>query len=257
MRRERSQQIAEPRKAPEDLQRKGGALFVVGVPIGHPDDITVRGLRVLREATLIASEDPVATQRLLAHHRIQAIVTSYGPANIKAKVALLIHRLLDGARVALVSDSGSPVIADPGQLLVSAARSRGIPVFSLPGPSALTATLSVSGFSGDSFSFSGLLPEKKSPLEQCLANILKRPEQTVAFCSARSLNMIVDVIKRLASRRTIVLACDLTKPEEVVIRGTAHQVQKILAERPAAQEITLMIAGRTAQRKNRKKKPPS
>lgn len=221
----------------------------MGVPIGHPDDITVRGLRLLREATLIASEDPAATQQLLAHHRIKATVTSYGPVNIKGKVALLIHRLLKGARVALVSDSGSPVIADPGHLLISAARSRGIPVLSLPGPSALTAALSVSGLPGDSFSFPGLLPEKRSSLEHCLTGILKRPEQTVAFCTAPSLGMILDVIKRLAPRRTIVLACDLTKPEEIVPRGTAHQVQKRLAERPAAQKVTLIIAGRTAQRK--------
>ncbi len=229
-----------------------GTLYVVCVPIGHPDDITLRGLRVLREVGLIASEDPVSTQRLLAQHHIHGTVTSYGPRNIQEKVAVLIDRLLNGTCVALIADSGAPVIADPGHRLISAAHARGIRVLSIPGASALTAALSVSGFSGDSFFFLGLLPETQSALKHRLPHILTRREQTVAFCAVRFLPTILDMVKRLAPRRTIALACDLTTPDEIIMRGTAHQVQRMLAERPATQNVTLMFSGKTERAGKRK-----
>jgi 16S rRNA (cytidine1402-2'-O)-methyltransferase len=216
----------------------------VSVPIGHPDDITLRALRVLREATLIASEDPGATQALLGHHRIPTAVTSYGPANIKEKVALLIHRLLKGARIAIVADSGSPVIADPGQLLISKARTHGIEILSIPGPSALTAAFSSSGFSGDSFFFQGSLPDTKAALKRCLVRIVMRAEHTVAFCASNSLPIILETIKQLAPRRFLVLASDLTKPGESVIRGTAQQIHRLLSKRPAPQDVTIIVAGK-------------
>jgi 16S rRNA (cytidine1402-2'-O)-methyltransferase len=178
----------------------------------------------------------------LDEHAIHATVTSYGPRNIREKVCVLIDRLLNGAGIALVSDSGTPVIADPGYRLISAAQAHGIEVLSIPGASALTAALSVSGFSGDSFFFPGVLPETRSGLKQRLTHLLRRREQTVAFCAAGSLAVIVDMMKSLAPRRTIALACDLTKPNEIVLRGTAHQVQKMLAERPAIQEVTLILS---------------
>ena len=233
-------------------QSRPGTLYVVCVPIGHPDDITLRGLRVLREVGLIASEDPASTQRLLAQHSIQGTVTSYGPRNIQEKAAVLIDRLLNGTCVALIADSGAPVIADPGHRLISAAHAHGIRVLSIPGASALTAALSVSGFSGDSFFFLGVLPETQSALKHRLRHLLMRREQTVAFCPARSLPTILDMMKRLAPRRTIALACDLTTPDEIVMRGTAHQVQRRLADRSAAQNVTLMFSGRTERAGKRK-----
>jgi 16S rRNA (cytidine1402-2'-O)-methyltransferase len=245
MRTERSQQIAEQSVVLHRGKSRPGTLYVVCVPIGDPDDITVRGLRVLREVSLIASEDPASTQQLLAQHGIQGTVTSYGPRNISEKVAVLIGRLLNGARVALISDSGAPVIADPGHRLISAAHSHGIQVLSIPGASALTAALSVSGFPADSFYFLGALPEATSPLKQRLSHLLMRPEQTVAFCTPRSLPTILDLMKRLAPRRTLALACDLTTQDEVVLRGTAHQIHRMLAKRPGIQEVTLMLSGKT------------
>lgn len=224
-----------------------GALYVVCVPIGHPDDITLRALRVLREVSLVASEDPASTQRLLDKHAIQGTVTSYGPLNIQEKVTVLIDRLLNGSDIALLSDNGAPVIVDPGHRLISAAHLHGIQVFSIPGPSAITAALSVSGFSVDSFLFTGVLPETRSALRRRLLHVLMRREQTVAFCEARSLTVILDMLKRLAPRRTIALTCDLTTPNEIVLRGTAHQVQKMVAERPAIQDVTLILSGGTGR----------
>src|SRR5512139_43653 len=123
-----------------------GTLYVVAVPIGHPDDVTVRALRILGKVDIIASEDPHLTQQLLMHHGIQATVTSYGPRNLKEKAAVLLYRLQRGIDVALVSDRGSPLVADPGHLLVAAAHSRGIPVVPVPGPSAIIAALTAAGF---------------------------------------------------------------------------------------------------------------
>ncbi|HKP00600.1 MAG TPA: SAM-dependent methyltransferase, partial [Nitrospiraceae bacterium] len=116
-----------------------GTLYVVSTPIGNPDDMTLRALATLRHVTVIASEDPRTTQALLAHHGITATVTSYGPSNLHEKMQLLLYRLMQGQDVALVSDNGTPVIYDPGSLLVAAAHRAGIPVKAVPGPSTITA----------------------------------------------------------------------------------------------------------------------
>lgn len=226
-----------------DRPPKPGILYVVGVPIGHFDDMTLRAIQVLRKADLIASEDPVATQRLLSHHGIDAALTSYGPTNLKEKVAVLLHRLQRGAHIALVSDCGSPVIADPGCFLVDSAHSHGIQVISVPGPSALTAAVAVAGLSCDSFFFQGQLPETESRTKRCLANRLKCRTPTVAFCTPTSLALALKTIAEVAPRRFIVLACDLTKPEELIIRGTARQIQQRLDNIPATQDVTLIFTG--------------
>ena len=218
------------------------ALFVVGVPIGHPDDMTIRALRALRQADVIVSEDPAATQRLLSHHGIDRPLTSYGPTNVREKVAVLIHRLQRGARIAIVSDCGSPVIADPGCLLVAAAHSHNIRVISVPGPSALTAAVAASGLSGDSFFFQGRLPEAKSLLKRCLTNLLTKHIPTVAFCSQKSLTLALMAIAEIAPQRRIVLACDITKPHEMIIRGSARQAQRIVLDRAQTiQDVTLIL----------------
>lgn len=213
--------------------------------------MTLRALRVLREVDLIASEDPVATHLLLSHHGIEATVTSYGPANLKEKVAVLIHRLRRGAQVAIVSDCGSPVISDPGCLLVAAAHSHGIQVMSVPGPSALPAAVAVTGLSGDSFFFQGRLPETKTAVKRCLARALKNPETTVIFCTSESLRIAVDRMAQVAPRRSIVLVCDMTRPEETIVRGTPRQIQKLLDKLPAAQDVTIIITGRSMSKKRK------
>ncbi|MBH0196327.1 MAG: 16S rRNA (cytidine(1402)-2'-O)-methyltransferase, partial [Nitrospira sp.] len=118
-----------------DPPPKPGVLFLVAVPIGNMDDLTLRAIRILHDADLIASEDPGKTRQLLSHHGIDTTLTSYGPTNIEEKAAVLIDRLHRGAHIALVSDCGSPVIADPGALLVASAYAHGIQVISIPGPS--------------------------------------------------------------------------------------------------------------------------
>ena len=260
MRREQSQETTARSGTYPGPPGKTGTLSIVGVPIGHSDDLTVRALRTLAEADVIASEDPAATQGLLAHHGLTANITSYGPSNIKEKVAVLTHRLREGAHVALVSDTGSPVIADPGSLLVESAHAHGIHVVSVPGPSALTAAVAAAGLSSSSFFFEGRLSETKSGVRRQLQTRLQDKTPTVAFCSARSLVFAVRTLAAFAPRRRIALVCDLTKPDERIIQGTAEHVLKQLDDAVTAQDITLIVKGGgswtrnktgSAKRKNR------
>ena len=222
---------------------RSGTLYLVAVPIGHPDDVTVRAIRILGQVGLIASEDPKVTQQLLTHHDIQATVTSYGPRNLKEKAAVLLQRLQQGIDVAFVSDCGSPLIADPGQFLVAAAHRHAIPVVPVPGPSAIIAALTAAGFSCDSFSFLGHLPSTPSRIAPYLIDSLRRKGPTVAFCTGTEVSRILKTLRGISPRRSVAVAYDLTKPNEHIIRGTACEVRERL--RPSrGREVTLVLAGK-------------
>lgn len=239
----RSQQNLSARTVQETGLARSGRLYVVAVPIGHPDDFTVRAIRILKTVDIIASEDPQATQRLLAHHQIRGRVISYGPWNLKEKVRVLLQHLQQGTDVALVSDCGSPLIADPGHLLVAAAHAHHIPVVPVPGPSAVIAALSTTGFPCDSFFFLGHLPNNPTRIIRCLADALKRDVPTMVFCTATSVGYALHTLIRIAPRRRIVLACDLTQANERILWGTARRVSQGLS-RFLSQDMTLIVAGK-------------
>jgi 16S rRNA (cytidine1402-2'-O)-methyltransferase len=231
-------------------QARTGILYLVAVPIGHFDDITLRACQILRDADLIASENPAATRLLLSHHGIDATLTSYGPANIREKAALLIDRLQRGAHIALVSDCGSPVVADPGSLLVASAHAHGIRVVSVPGPSALTASVVAAGLASDTFVFLGQLPETQLEMNRRLSNHLAGKVSAVAFCTANSLVLALNRVADIAPRRRIMLACDLTKPSERIVQGTALQIRQALDKVQGAQDITFILTGGAARETN-------
>ncbi len=244
MQQERSQQTAGTDMTSGTPSSKLGVLFLVAVPIGNVDDLTLRAIRILREADLIASEDPQKTRRLLSHHGINATLTSYGPVHIEEKVAILLDRLHRGAQIALVSDCGSPVIADPGALLVANAHAQGIRVISVPGPSALTAAVAAAGLPCNGFAFLGQLPETRAGIRRCLSTHPIGTIAAVAFCTGTSLALALDIIAEVAPQCSIVLACDLTKLNEQTILGTAFQVRQALKNLPMAQDITLILTGK-------------
>ena len=221
-----------------------GVLYVIGMPIGHPDDITIRAVRILRTIDVVASEDPSVTLPLLTWHRIRATLTSYGPRGIKEKVAVLIDRLQQGAHIALVSDCGSPVISDPGHLLVQAARAHGIRVLSVPGPSALTAAMSVAGISADAFYFHGNLPSSSAALRRAISQLLGFQAPTISFVPAAAASNVLRLLAELAPRRSIVFACNLTGLDEWIARGTPSRVQRMLTEAPHLDKLTLIVRGR-------------
>ncbi len=221
-----------------------GVLYLVATPIGNLEDITLRALRVLREADLIACEDTRQTRKLLGHYGISRSLVSYHEHNERRRAGELLARLKAGANVALVSDAGTPLISDPGHRLVEAARDAGIPVVPVPGPSALVAALTASGLPADAFHFAGFLPAKRSERLRTLASLRNEPA-TLVFYEAphRILETLADLEETFGPRR-MVLARELTKVHEEFLRGTATQIRQALSGRPSIRgEITLVVEG--------------
>lgn len=231
------------------FMQQPGTLFIVGVPIGHPDDITIRALQILRQANIVVSEDPAVTQALLQHHGLSAVLTSYGPRHLKEKVSVLIDRLQQGASVALISDCGSPVISDPGSLLIDAAHRQDIPVCSVPGPSAVIAAIAASGWSGDSFFFQGQLPEGTAQIKRWITATLKQSVHSIFFCPSEFLTEVVETLEKLNKNRYIIAACDLTTSREVILRGTAGQVRKLIEEMSPPEAVTIILQGQRSGKK--------
>ena len=236
-----------------------GTLYIVATPIGNLEDITLRALRVLREADLIACEDTRQTRKLLDHFGISKPLVSYHEHNELARAAELVERLEAGANIALVSDAGTPLISDPGYRLVAAAIAAGIPVVPIPGPSAALSALAGSGLATDAFRFCGFLPPKASQRRKTL-EALQEERCTLIFYEAphRILEALEDVEAVMGSR-PVVVARELTKLHEEFLRGTAAEVRAQLAARPSVKgEITLLIgaakAGRAPIRSAPKKK---
>ncbi|MFQ5613372.1 MAG: 16S rRNA (cytidine(1402)-2'-O)-methyltransferase [Anaerolineae bacterium] len=222
-----------------------GTLYLVGTPIGNLEDITLRALRVLRQADLIACEDTRHTGRLLAHYGIERPLLSYfdaardKPARIKRILAAL-----ERGDVALVSDAGTPGLSDPGYELVQAALARGIEVVSIPGPSALTAALSASGLPTGRFLFVGFLPRKRGERRQVLAEVKDRRETLVFFEAPHRLRgALADATDILGPERRVALCRELTKRFEEVWRGTLAEAQAVWGEREPRGEFTLVVGG--------------
>jgi 16S rRNA (cytidine1402-2'-O)-methyltransferase len=224
-----------------------GTLYIVATPIGNLEDITLRALRILREADLIACEDTRQTRKLLDHAGISKPTVSYHDHNEAERTAELIAKLEGGAKIALVSDAGTPLISDPGYRLVEAAIEAGIPVEPIPGPCAAVAALSASGLPPDSFRFCGFLPPRSSPRRKLLGE-LTGETCTLIFYEAphRILDALEDIEAVMGARR-VVVAREITKLHEEFLRGTAAEVRAKLSQRAVVRgEITILIGKQEA-----------
>ena len=222
-----------------------GVLYVVATPIGNLEDVTLRALRVLREVDLIAAEDTRHTRVLLAHHGISRPLISYYDAVERARAPRIVERLKAGARVALVSDAGTPGIADPGYHLVRGALAAGVPVVPVPGPSAVMALVSVAGLAAERFVFEGFLPSRPGPRAERLAALAREPRAIVFFEAGRRLAAFLAAAHAALGEREAAVARELTKRHEEVLRGTLAE----LAERVAAMgrvrgEVTILVGAR-------------
>ena len=197
-----------------------GTLFVVATPIGNLEDVTFRALRVLREVALIAAEDTRRTNRLLQHYSISTPTTSLHEHNEHAKVPLLLGRLQKGESIAIVSDAGTPLIADPGARLVAAAHQASVRVEPVPGPSAVMAALSTSGFELNQFVFLGFPPPKGKSRVDWFAR-LRAESRTLVIYEAphRIRDTLSDLLDNLGDRPTL-LARELTKLHETLVVTT-------------------------------------
>jgi 16S rRNA (cytidine1402-2'-O)-methyltransferase len=217
------------------------ALYVVATPIGNLEDVTLRALRVLREVSLIAAEDTRTTRKLLARHGIRARLVSYNEHNKAARRPQLLAALRDGD-VALVSEGGTPVISDPGQDLVTAALEAGFTVTPIPGPSAVTAALAVSGLSTRQFTYLGFLPRRAGERRRLFASLRDDPRTIVAFESPhRLLRSLSDMHAEWGDRR-IAVCRELTKLFEEVFRASISEALEHFADRPRG-EFTLVVEG--------------
>jgi 16S rRNA (cytidine1402-2'-O)-methyltransferase len=223
-------------------------LYVVATPIGNLEDISLRALRVLREVTLIAAEDTRKTKRLLNVYNIKTPLTSYFEHNKLTKLDYILDRLREGD-IALVSEAGMPGISDPGYELILAATQNNIPVVPVPGPSAVTTALAVSGLPTDRFTFIGFLPNRAGPRRRLLASVAGEPGTIIALEAPHRLAAtLADILAILGDRRLAVCR-ELTKLHEEVYRGTVGGAMKRFTE-PRG-EFTLVIAGKTAAVKPR------
>lgn len=207
-----------------------GTLFVVATPIGNLEDFTFRGVRTLKEVDLIAAEDTRRTAKLLAHYDIQNPVVSLREHNETRESGRLIARLSAGENIALVSDAGTPVIADPGAGLVEAARSAGIRVVPIPGVSAVAAALSAAGLPADQFLFLGFPPSSGQDRERWFEELAASRRTTVFYEAPHRIERTLDNLDQYLVERQIVICRELTKINEELVDWNKNKLVKALGE---------------------------
>ncbi len=217
-----------------------GTLYVVGTPIGNLEDITLRALRILREVHLIAAEDTRKAGVLLSHYEIATPVTSFFEANERRKIDRILGALEQGD-VALISEAGMPGISDPGYPLIQAAVERGIPVVPIPGPSAHTAALVVSGLPTDRFMFVGFLPRKQP--EAALDELVEIQGTLIFYEAPHRLAQTLQAMQEVLGNRQVALCRELTKLYEEVWRGDLQAALDWVESNPPRGEFTLVVGG--------------
>lgn len=218
-------------------------LYLVATPIGNLEDVTLRALRVLKQAALIACEDTRHTQKLLHHYAIETPTISYHEHNEAERAAELVEQLTKGARIALVTDAGTPSVSDPGFRVVKDAIEHGIPVIPVPGPAAVVAALGASGLPSDSFCFHGFLAAKPGARRRELEAIRRSPSTEIFYEAPHRLKeTLEEIVKVLGSTRPLVIAREMTKVHEEFLRGEAASVLETISRREIAKgEITLLV----------------
>jgi 16S rRNA (cytidine1402-2'-O)-methyltransferase len=221
-----------------------GVLYVVATPIGNPDDISARAIRTLADADLIACEDTRRTGQMLASHQIRTPTISYFEHNEERRVPEILERLVAGAKIALVTDAGTPAISDPGFRIVRAALEAGIRVVAIPGASAAIAALSVSGLPTNRFTFEGFIPAKDASRRRALGELRTEPRTMIFYEAARRL---ADTLAAMASAfgdsRPAAIIREISKTYEETIRGTLTDLERRFRATPALGEVTIIVEG--------------
>ena len=219
-----------------------GILYLVSTPIGNLEDITLRALRVLKEARLIAAEDTRRARVLIRHYEIETPITSYFEGNKLTKLETVL-RALDTGDVALISEAGMPGLSDPGYELIRAAIERGYSVVPVPGPSAPVTALVVSGLPSDSFLYLGFLPRRRSERRRLLAEVAGERRTLVVFEVPHRLRESLADVEAVLGDRPLAVCRELTKLHEEVWRGTIAGARTHFDETEPRGEFTLVIGG--------------
>lgn len=225
---------------------QAGQLFVVATPIGNLADISQRALQTLRDVDCILAEDTRHSKRLLGHFGINTRLRSCHEHNESQHIEWVSNALLEGKNIALISDAGTPLISDPGFVLVRALRERALQVVTIPGASSIIAALSIAGLPTDSFLYDGFLPAKKSARDVSLQQYVDETRTVVLFESSHRIeSCMMSIAEVLGDNRTVVIARELTKRFETVLSGSASTlVQRLAVDSDQTRgEFVVMVAG--------------
>ena len=214
-------------------------LYIVSTPIGNLDDITLRALEVLKKSDIILCEDTRRSLKLLNHYKIKKKLVSYHKFNEKKQLANIIKYFNEGKILSLISDAGTPLLSDPGRLLVNECIENFIKVTPVPGVSSITSALSVSGFS-DKFLFYGFLPKTENELEKVLSSLSKNSFTQIFFISSKKLNFYIRAIKKFYLGRKILIAKEITKIHEAFIRDKIDELK--IFKSTIKGELTIVIS---------------
>lgn len=230
----------------EKAQNSGtsGSLYIVATPIGNLEDLTFRALRILGEVDAIACEDTRQTLKLLNKYNIKKVLISYYQPRESQKIPVILDILKQGKNVALVSDSGTPGISDPGFRLIREALKAGIQVVPIPGPTALAAGLSASGLPTHRFLFIGFPPAKKTAQKKLLLSLYEEPSTLIFYLPSRKIIDFLRLGLETLGDRRVVIAREITKVFEEFIRGSIAEILLIVEKRPIKGEMTVLIQGK-------------
>lgn len=226
-----------------------GILYVVPTPVGNLEDITLRAIRILKEADLILAEDTRTSSKLLKHYEIKNPMQSHHKFNEHQMVESVVNRIRSGANVALISDAGTPGISDPGFLVVRECVRAGLEVQCLPGPTAFVPALVSSGLPCDRFCFEGFLPQKKG--RQTRLQALQAEERTMIFYESpyRVVKTLTQFAETFGEERQVVVCREISKIHEEAVRGTLSEVAGHFREHEPKGEIVILLAGRSTKNK--------
>ncbi len=222
-----------------------GRLFIVATPIGNLEDISLRAIKVLDEVSVIACEDTRQTIKILNKYKIKKKMLSYFHPKEQKKVPKIINILREGKDVALVSDAGTPGIADPGYPLIKEALAQGIAIIPIPGPSAATTALSAAGLPTHKFLFLSFPSPKKEASRKLLESLKTETATLIFYLPSRKLADFLKIIQQTLGKRRVVIARELTKIHEEFLRGSPGQLLRGLEKKPLKGELTLLVEGWT------------
>jgi len=222
-------------------------LVVVPTPIGNLEDITLRALRALREADVIACEDTRRTVKLLNHYEIKKPLVSYHRHNEKSRAEELISRVESGESVALVSDAGTPGISDPGYILIQKTLEKRLPLDVLPGPNAILPALLLSGIAPSPFTFVGFLEGREGEKKRRLESLAKHENALVFYIAPHALARDISFIEASLGDRQAAIVREISKIHQETIRGALGELAALAEQRTLKGEIVLVVEGQTAR----------
>jgi len=228
------------------MKEISSGLYLVSTPIGNLSDITLRAIEVLKQSDIILCEDTRVSKHLLNHYQINKTLVSYHKFNEKKLLEKIIQYFNDGKIISLISDAGTPLISDPGRILVNELYEKNIKIIPIPGPSAASAAYSLSGFS-DNFYFVGFLPKKTGDRKKIYNNLKSLETSFVFFISGRDIEKILNEFKIFIGNQKILIAKELTKIHETIVRGNLSTVVEDIANLNLKGEFTVVLSNNVNQ----------